>query len=69
MSTLDLSERAARWGILPAYHSWQGEVVQTDPDVEAAILEAIGADGDEPPQPQPPGVPAGDRCETGPERA
>jgi len=69
MTTPDLSERAAGWGILPAYHSWQGEVIRTDPQVEAAILEAMGADGETPPEPRPPQVPHGDRCETGPERA
>ena len=69
MTNLDLAERAARWGILPEYHGWQGDLVKTDPQVEAAILEAMGADTDEPPEPKPPQVVDGDRCEPAPDRA
>src|SRR5207244_40503 len=41
--TSSISERGARWGILPAYYGWLGDVVETTPAVEAAILDAIGA--------------------------
>jgi len=61
------AERAARWGILPAYHSWQGDLVQTDPQVEAAILKAMGASSDRPAEPHPP-PPGADQCETAPDR-
>src|ERR1044071_1268599 len=60
---------AARWGILPAYHSWQGDVVQTDPQVEAAILEAMGAKTDAPPEPHAPPPGGAASCETAPDRA
>src|ERR1043166_3728345 len=63
------TERAARWGILPAYHSWQGDVVQTDPQVEAAILEAMGAKTDAPPEPHAPPPGGAESCETAPARA
>jgi 4-alpha-glucanotransferase len=43
-------------------------VVQTSPEVEAAILDAMGASTDRPPSLRRPPVP-GKRCETGPERA
>jgi len=68
MATLDVSERARAWGILPAYHGWQGDVVTAAPEVEAAILDAMGAQSDAPPQPSAPPVTA-ERCETGPDRA
>jgi 4-alpha-glucanotransferase len=42
--------------------------VETAPEVEGAILEAMGAKGDSPPDLQPPPE-AADRCESGPERA
>src|SRR5690348_13364395 len=59
-----------RWGILPDYHGWKGDVVHTEPTVEAAILQAMGADTDDPPEPRPPPeVVDGDRCEPAPERA
>ena len=43
------SERAPRWGILPEYYGWQGDVVRTSTEVEQAILESMGADSDSPP--------------------
>ena len=65
MATLDVSERARAWGILPAYHGWQGDLITASPEVEAAILEAMGADSDTPPSQAAPPVSA-ERCESGP---
>jgi 4-alpha-glucanotransferase len=62
------SERARRWGILPAYYGWQGDVVHTPPAVEEKILEAMGAQRERPPRirkPKLPDVP----CWPAPERA
>ena len=62
------SERARRWGVLPSYWSWQGEEVHATPEVEAAILDAMGAATDDPPALVPP--PAGDEpCAPAPGRA
>lgn len=66
--TTPLSERAQRWGILPAYYGWQGDVVETKPEVEAAILDAMGATSDTPPPPHELQL-ANDRCAEAPERA
>src|SRR5207247_5832340 len=62
-----ISERARRWGILPAYHGWQGEVVETAPAVEVAILDAMGATPDTPP-PLPESPLPQERCVEAPER-
>ena len=45
-----MSERARRWGVLPSYHGWQGDLVETKPEVEEAILAAMGATRDRPPR-------------------
>ena len=45
-----MSERARRWGILPAYHGWQGNLVETTGEVEDAILTAMHASGERPPR-------------------
>ncbi|HSS61762.1 MAG TPA: 4-alpha-glucanotransferase [Candidatus Limnocylindrales bacterium] len=42
---------------MPAYHGWQGEVVVTPPDVEEAILRAMGATKDRPPRVRRPKLP------------
>jgi 4-alpha-glucanotransferase len=68
MATLETSVRARTWGILPRYHGWQGNLVETAPDVEAAILDAMGASIDRPPRLQRPELP-NSRCEAGPKRA
>jgi 4-alpha-glucanotransferase len=68
MATLDISQRARAWGVLPSYHGWQGDLVTATPEVEAAILDAMGADSQAPPAPPAPLLTV-DRCETGPERA
>ncbi|TME68822.1 MAG: 4-alpha-glucanotransferase, partial [Chloroflexi bacterium] len=62
------AERASRWGILPAYHGWQGELARTSPEVEQAILAAMGADSDVPPPQQRPNLPD-EPCWHAPERA
>ena len=67
MELLTTSERARRWGVLPAYHGWQGDLVETPPEVEAAILDAMGATADEPPKLRRPRVPD-EPCSPPPER-
>ena len=72
MTSLDLvesglSEKARRWGILPAYYGWQGDVVQTSPETELAILEAMRATSAEPPPIRPPDV-TGEPCFSAPGR-
>jgi 4-alpha-glucanotransferase len=44
------SERARRWGIRPSYYGWQGDLVETSPATEEAILRSLGADKDRPPR-------------------
>jgi 4-alpha-glucanotransferase len=43
-------DRAGRWGILPSYHGWQGELVATRGATVEAILAAMGAAQDRPPR-------------------
>jgi 4-alpha-glucanotransferase len=45
-----VSDRSLRWGILPRYFSYSGEVVETQPHTEDAILAAMGASGERPPR-------------------
>ncbi|HKW72191.1 MAG TPA: 4-alpha-glucanotransferase [Candidatus Dormibacteraeota bacterium] len=51
-----MSERARRWGILPQYFGWQGDLVRASPEVEEAILDAMGATKDRPPRLRRPGL-------------
>src|SRR6266851_2070740 len=59
---------AGRWGILPAYDGWQGDVVETTRSTTDAILAALGAKQDRPPRirrlklPHEPCAPAPDRA-------
>src|SRR5712664_845609 len=59
---------AGRWGILPAYDGWQGDVVETTRSTTDAILAALGATQDRPPSirrlklPDEPCAPAPDRA-------
>ena len=53
---------------MPAYHGWQGDLVQTTPEVEQAILEAMGAARNRPPRRRRPKLPA-DPCWPPPRRA
>jgi 4-alpha-glucanotransferase len=41
---------AAAWGIEPGYHDYQGTWVETRPDTADALLQAMGAAGEPPPQ-------------------
>ena len=36
-----MSERGERWGVLPSYWSWQGQLNQTTAETEDAILGAM----------------------------
>jgi 4-alpha-glucanotransferase len=63
-----MSERAERWGILPSYYGWQGDLVQTSPEAEQAILGAMGATSERPPPVRRPRVPAV-KCTDAPDRA
>src|ERR1700716_2209099 len=61
-------DRAGRWGILPAYHGWQGDLVETPPATRDAILAAMGATSDRPPRIRRPKLPS-EPCAPPPERA
>jgi len=61
-------DRAARWGILPAYYGWQGDLVETPQATSEAILAAMGATSDRPPRMRRPKLPS-DPCAPPPERA
>ena len=63
-----MDDRAPRWGILPSYHSYRGDLVETRPETAAAILAAMGADRDQPPRARRHKVPPG-RCFPAPPRA
>ncbi len=60
-------DRAGRWGILPAYHGWQGDLAETSPATRDAILAAIGATTDQPPRVRRPRLPR-EPCAPPPER-
>jgi 4-alpha-glucanotransferase len=53
---------------VPDYHGWQGEVVQTEPATEEAILAAMGATTGDPAPLQAPDLPD-EPCAPAPERA
>src|ERR1700694_5169215 len=61
-------DRAGRWGILPAYHGWQGDLVETSPATRAAILAAVAATTDHPPRMRRPRL-RSEPCAPPPERA
>ena len=60
-------DRAERWGILPSYFGWQGDLVQTSSATSDAILAAMGAIQDQPPRMRRPKLPH-DPCAPPPER-
>ena len=63
-----MSERSKRWGVAPSYYGWQGNLVETTPEVEEAILSAMGAAGERPPRQRRSGL-APDPCAPPPKRA
>src|SRR5258708_38099611 len=63
-----MSERSLRWGVLPRYFGYRGDVIETQPETEAAILAAMGVAGDPPPRARRRAIPEG-KCEPPPSRA
>src|SRR5258708_14719849 len=63
-----MSERSPRGGVLPRYFGYRGDVIETQPETEAAILAAMGVAGDHPPRPPRRAIPEG-KCEPPPSRA
>jgi 4-alpha-glucanotransferase len=63
-----MTERALQWGVLPRYHSYRGEVVETSPATEEAILAAMGASTAHPARARGYTLPP-DSCAPPPERA
>jgi 4-alpha-glucanotransferase len=63
-----MSERAIRWGVLPRYFGYRGDVVETQPGIEDAILAAMGATSDHPPRVRRRAIPPA-RSEPPPSRA
>jgi len=61
-------DRAERWGVLPRYFSFRGDVIETRPEVGEAILGAMGAQKDQPPRARRRKLPEGG-CAPAPERA
>jgi 4-alpha-glucanotransferase len=61
-------DRAGRWGILPAYHGWQGNLVETSAATRDAILAAMGATTDQPPRVRRPKKLPSEPCAPPPER-
>jgi 4-alpha-glucanotransferase len=63
-----MSERGKRWGVLPSYHSYLGQLIETPAALEDAILAAMGATGERPRRVRPIGLPD-EPCTQGPDRA
>ena len=63
-----MSERAKRWGVLPSYWSYQGQLTETSAETEDAILKAMGASGENPPRARRLRLPP-DPCAIAPNRA
>src|ERR1700694_144327 len=63
-----MTDRATRWGVLPSYWSYQGQLVETPTETEDVILNAMGATGERPPRARRHRLPP-DTCATGPNRA
>ncbi len=62
-----MSDRALRWGVLPRYYGYRGDVVETLPAAEEAILAAMGAAGERPPPARRHQLPT-DTCAPPPDR-
>src|ERR1700681_2260618 len=63
-----MSERSIRWGVLPRYFGYRGDVIETQLHTEQSILAAMGAAGDHPPRARRRELPEG-KCEPPPSRA
>ena len=63
-----MSDRGKLWGVLPSYWSYQGQQIETSPETEEKILEAMGASGERPPRRRRFKLPP-DPCLPGPSRA
>src|SRR6202140_730430 len=63
-----MSEQSIRWGVLPRYFGYRGDVIETQPHTDEAILAAMGATGDHPPRIRRQELPQGN-CEPPPSRA
>jgi 4-alpha-glucanotransferase len=61
-------DRSLRWGILPRYFSYRGDVVETQPQTEEAILAAMGATVERPPRARG-RISIPGKCEPPPKRA
>jgi 4-alpha-glucanotransferase len=62
-----MSERTLRWGVLPRYFGYRGDVIETTPETEEAILAAMGATGDHPPRVRRQQIPPA-KCQSAPIR-
>ena len=65
---MHMTEHAQRWGVLPAYWSYQGQRIETSVETEEAILAAMGAAAERPRRVRPYKMPT-DPCMRGPDRA
>ncbi len=65
---MQMTEHAKRWGVLPAYWSYQGQRIETSVETEEAILAAMGASADRPRRVRPYRMPV-EPCAPGPDRA
>src|SRR5450759_4793032 len=63
-----MSERSIRWGVLPRYFGYRGDVAETNPGIEDAIRAARGATSDPPPRVRRHAIPPA-RSEPPPSRA
>ena len=63
-----MSERSLRWGVLPRYFGYRGDVIETQPHTEEMILAAMGASSDHPPRSRRLKIPP-EKCEPPPSRA
>src|SRR6202521_4370492 len=61
-----MSERSIRWGVMPRYFGFRGDVIETQPETEEGILAAMGATTDHPPRARRLEIPG--RCEPPPAR-
>jgi 4-alpha-glucanotransferase len=63
-----MTERGKRWGVLPSYWSYQGQLIETSSETEEAILSAMGAQGERPRRARRFAFPA-EACAPAPNRA